>query len=74
MTYIFHNQERKAIARANFLARHLLAQNSPTDSSFAYELWEIVSAHMSPISYLTGKKLYLKAGYEPYKGFPLTHK
>ena len=71
---MFFNQERKAIARANFLARHLSAENSPTDSSFAYELWEIVSAHMSPISYVTGKKLYLKAGYKPYMGFPLTHK
>ena len=70
----FFNQERKDVARANFLARNLKAMGSPTDGNFAYEIWEILSSHMSPVPYFVACKLYLKAGYKPFMGYPLTHK
>ena len=65
---------RRTIARANRMARELRAENCPTNTSLAYAFWELLSSNSSPISWDEGRKLYLKAGYQPFMGYPLTHK
>ena len=61
------------VAKANRLARILRDSGSPTSTKEACELWEICSGNHS-IGILTAKKLYLKAGYNPFRGFPLERK
>jgi len=58
------------VARTNQLARKLKKQGSPTEGEDAVRLWEVCSGNHS-IGVQTARKLYLKAGYVPFSGYPL---
>ena len=58
---------------ANRIARKLRLTGSPTTGKEAARLWEICSCHHG-IGVLTARKLYLKAGYIPFRGYPLERK
>lgn len=60
------------LAKANQLARFLKKEGSPTNTKDAAELWRVSSSSFCPR--ISGKnliKLYYKAGYKPFSGFPL---
>jgi len=61
------------VLEANRIARKLKKQGSPSQSNEAARLWEICSGNHG-IGYLTAKFLYLKAGYTPFRGYPLERK
>jgi hypothetical protein len=63
---------KRSIARANKQARELKRGNSPVSGTIAFMFWGILSGCTIPVS--IAKKLYLKAGYKPFSGYPLTHK
>lgn len=67
MTKIYVNP---IVAKANRLAKLLRKANSPTIGENAAQLWEICSSNHS-IGIITARKLYVKAGYIPFRGFPL---
>ena len=55
---------------ANKLSRKLRNAGSPTTGAEAAKLHEICSSN-NGIDILTAKKLYIKAGYIPFMGYPL---
>lgn len=62
----------RIIAIANRLARELKNANCPTTGHTPAEFWRILSGDFLPV--YIAKKLYLKAGYKPFSGYPLIHK
>jgi len=62
---------RRAISKANRLARELKSQGYPTTGKTSSELWCILSSHYV-LDVQTCKKLYIKAGYIPFSGWPLS--
>ena len=63
---------RNLIARANRVARELAKGNTGTHESNCVALWRFCSSCDLPVD--VAKKLYLKAGYKPFAGYPLTLK
>jgi hypothetical protein len=63
---------RVAITKANRLAREL-KETRRTDGKTASEFWCILSGTYW-MDVPTARKLYLKAGYVPFAGWPLTRK
>ena len=61
----------RRIAYANKLARELKIAGSPTTGENSAKLWEALSNHMSIINVNIAARLYKKAGYEPFQGYPL---
>jgi len=59
------------IAKTNRLARQLKKAGSPVTSKDAAELWNLCSSSLSLISADNAIKLYRKAGYVPFRGYPL---
>ena len=63
------NHINPQVIEANRLARKLRANGSPSEGENAFRLWEICSSNN--IGYLTAKFIYIKAGYIPFRGYPL---
>jgi hypothetical protein len=53
------------------LAADLNADGSPTNTSGAARLWELLSSNRSPFSPSQAAEVYRMAGYVPFEGFPL---
>ncbi len=64
--------QRRTIARANKHARELIKAGNPVSGAIPFIFWSLLSGHVIPVS--IAKKLYLKAGYKPFSGYPLSHK
>lgn len=62
---------RKVIGQMNQIARKLKRQGSPTKGELAVTFWRELSSNYSSIPFEIGIKLYKKAGYCPYEGYPL---
>lgn len=60
---------RTKIVRANQLAKQLKKAGSPIMGFESAQLWNYLSSDYLPSS--IGFKLYKKAGYKPFEGFPL---
>jgi hypothetical protein len=60
--------------KANRLARALRGQNSPTTGEQAFRFWELCTNYHNDVPVRIAKRLFLKAGYQPFNGYPLQHK
>ena len=61
---------RRTIATANQIARTLRNQGNPTTGDLPVKLWELLSGGNLPGP--VAARLYRKAGYMPFAGYPLT--
>jgi hypothetical protein len=64
---------RATIRKANRLTRQLKQAGSPITGEQAAALHALLSStYYLPVD--LSKRFYLKAGYRPFDGYPLTHK
>lgn len=62
---------RYTIALANRTARELKQANRPTTGQKAALLWEICSGNQNTLRVDIAERIYKKAGYLPFSGYPL---